>query len=167
MRQRRFWILAVLLFGSILASCCIGRYPLTLREIWEIVTGTMTEGIKSDIFFRVGLSRVFFVCLSGGALSVAGLVYQNLFQNPLVSPDVLGGQQRSVCRSSNRDFAGYFCGRRAVFCTDRRHRDGDFGPDLGENDGKSKKYQPDFSWDCHGGFGGLWDYGLKIRGGPK
>ena len=144
MRQRRFWILAVLLFGSILASCCIGRYPLTLREIWEIVTGTMTEGIKSDIFFRVRLSRVFFVCLSGGALSVAGLV-----------------------RSSNRDFAGYFCGRRAVFCTDRRHRDGDFGPDLGENDGKSKKYQPDFSWDCHGGFGGLWDYGLKIRGGPK
>lgn len=90
MRQRRFWILAVLLFGSILASCCIGRYPLTLREIWEIVTGTMTEGIKSDIFFRVRLSRVFFVCLSGGALSVAGLVYQNLFQNPLVSPDVLG-----------------------------------------------------------------------------
>ena len=90
MRQRRFWILAVLLFGSILASCCIGRYPLTLREIWEIVTGTMTEGIKSDIFFRVRLSRVLLLCLSGGALSVAGLVYQNLFQNPLVSPDVLG-----------------------------------------------------------------------------
>lgn len=82
--------MAVILLGSILASCCIGRYPLKIGEIGEILLGTMQEEIREDIFLRIRLPRIFFVCLAGAALSVAGLVYQNLFQNPLVSPDVLG-----------------------------------------------------------------------------
>ena len=106
MRQRRFWILAVLLFGSILASCCIGRYPLTLREIWEIVTGTMTEGIKSNIFFRVRLSRVFF-CVSVWRSAVCGWPgLSEPFSESAGFPGRVRGQQRSVCRSGSRDLLG-------------------------------------------------------------
>lgn len=90
MKQKRFWIMLVILIGSVLVTCCIGRFPLSLRDIWEICTGTMEEAIKRDVFLKIRLSRTFFVGMTGAALAIAGLVYQELFQNPLVSPDVLG-----------------------------------------------------------------------------
>ncbi|MGN1148923.1 MAG: FecCD family ABC transporter permease [Lachnospiraceae bacterium] len=90
MKQKRFWIMLVVLIGSVLVTCCIGRFPLSLRDIWEICVGTMEEAIKRDVFLKIRLSRTFFVGMTGAALAIAGLVYQELFQNPLVSPDVLG-----------------------------------------------------------------------------
>lgn len=42
------------------------------------------------LFYQIRLPRTFLVILGGGALALAGLVYQSVFQNPLVSPDVLG-----------------------------------------------------------------------------
>lgn len=90
MRRKSFWILALLLAGTFLGSCCIGRFPLTLGEILEICAGTMEDGMKRDIFLKIRLSRTLFAGMAGAALAVSGLVYQELFANPLVSPDVLG-----------------------------------------------------------------------------
>lgn len=42
------------------------------------------------IFFNIRLPRVILVVFSGGALALAGMVFQSIFQNPLISPDVLG-----------------------------------------------------------------------------
>lgn len=42
------------------------------------------------MFYQIRLPRTLLVILSGGALSLGGMVYQGVFRNPLVSPDVLG-----------------------------------------------------------------------------
>lgn len=90
MKHRRFWIMAGVLVLSVLMTSCIGRFPLTIKEIWEICTGTMQEAVKEDVFLKIRMSRTFFVGMTGAGLAISGLVYQELLQNPLVSPDVLG-----------------------------------------------------------------------------
>lgn len=82
-------LLGILVFTAGL-SCCVGRYPLTLADLWQICTGSMEDGIKNNVFLRIRLPRTVFAGLTGAALSISGLVYQELFRNPLVSPDVLG-----------------------------------------------------------------------------
>ena len=42
------------------------------------------------VLFGVRLPRIGAAVLVGGALAAAGAAYQNLFRNPLVSPDILG-----------------------------------------------------------------------------
>ena len=43
-----------------------------------------------SVVLRVRIPRVCAAVLIGGALSVSGAVYQGLFRNPMVSPDILG-----------------------------------------------------------------------------
>lgn len=82
-------MLAVLfLCGGI--SCCVGRYPLRLTDIWSLCTGGMEDAMKASVFLKIRLPRTVFAGITGAALSISGLVYQELFRNPLVSPDVLG-----------------------------------------------------------------------------
>lgn len=83
-------MLAVLFFcGGI--SCCVGRYPLSLTDIWSLCIGVMEEdAMKTSVFLKIRLPRTVFAGITGAALSISGLVYQELFRNPLVSPDVLG-----------------------------------------------------------------------------
>ncbi|MBE6570304.1 MAG: iron ABC transporter permease, partial [Ruminococcaceae bacterium] len=61
-------LLGILLFTAGL-SCCVGRYPLTLRDLWQICTGGMEDGIKSNVFLRIRLPRTVFAGLTGAALS--------------------------------------------------------------------------------------------------
>ena len=88
-------ILAVLAL-SFFASFLIGRYPvapdmvlailcskfLGLQQVW---TDTM-----ETVVLKIRLPRIAAALLVGGALSVSGAAYQNLFRNPLVSPSILG-----------------------------------------------------------------------------
>ncbi len=90
MKKKKFWIMMVIFIACVLLSCCVGRYPLSLRDLWEISTGSMKDGMKVSVFWQIRLPRTFFAALAGMALSLSGMVYQNLFQNPLVAPDVLG-----------------------------------------------------------------------------
>lgn len=46
--------------------------------------------MKASVFLKIRLPRTVFAGITGAALSISGLVYQELFRNPLVSPDVLG-----------------------------------------------------------------------------
>ncbi|MBM6838865.1 iron chelate uptake ABC transporter family permease subunit, partial [Clostridium saudiense] len=70
----------------IILSLFIGRYKIDLMEL-------LNNGLLSrdfTIFFNIRLPRVILVVFSGGALALAGMVFQSIFQNPLISPDVLG-----------------------------------------------------------------------------
>lgn len=42
------------------------------------------------IIINIRLPRIILACLVGCCLSCAGLAYQNVFQNPMASPDILG-----------------------------------------------------------------------------
>ena len=82
---------AVLALGAIL----IGPYPITLEQLARAVTGlffdesTTTDQVDT-VLLSIRLPRVATALLVGAALSAAGAVYQGLFRNPLVSPDILG-----------------------------------------------------------------------------
>ena len=89
--RKRSWIgLAALLAASFLLSCLWGRYPLSLSDLWEILSGQAAGTMKANVFWNIRVARTCVTALCGAALSLAGFVYQGLFRNPLVSPDVLG-----------------------------------------------------------------------------
>lgn len=83
-------ILTVILLSCILLSCCIGRYYLSIIDIFRIISGNATDAMQMNVFLKIRLPRTILVTLSGYALALSGFVYQGLFKNPLVSPDVLG-----------------------------------------------------------------------------
>lgn len=79
-----------------LAATLIGPYPLSAEQIMTSilarVTGAPTSGDPQldVVLFSVRLPRVAAALLVGASLAAAGAVYQGLFRNPLVSPDILG-----------------------------------------------------------------------------
>lgn len=88
--------LAALLFAAILISAALGRYPISLREIFGIlgekifrITPYWTATQKSLLLMH-RLPRILLACLVGCCLSAAGASYQGVFQNPMAAPDILG-----------------------------------------------------------------------------
>jgi iron complex transport system permease protein len=87
--------LAVLVAGLILAFT-LGRYPVSLAELFDVVVGRLTgrpTGVSpaaENVILLVRGPRVLAAVLIGSALAVAGAAFQGLFRNPLVSPDILG-----------------------------------------------------------------------------
>lgn len=85
------WIgLSLLLTASFLFSCLCGRYALGPADLWDILSGQAAGTMKENVFWNIRVARTCVTALCGAALSLAGFVYQGLFRNPLVSPDVLG-----------------------------------------------------------------------------
>lgn len=85
------WALVIL---SII-TMCLGRYSMNpldvLRVFKEIITGsTPLDDAMHDVLFVIRIPRILAAILVGGALSLSGAVYQGVFKNPLVSPDLLG-----------------------------------------------------------------------------
>ncbi len=87
-------MLLVLVF---VVSAGLGRFPLSplkvLRLLWvRLFTVDVPPDLQqaSLILFKIRLPRLLGAALVGAALAVSGAAYQGLFQNPLVSPDVLG-----------------------------------------------------------------------------
>lgn len=72
----------------------IGRYELGYSEILRLFEAFVKGGeIQSQdyaVLMLIRLPRVIFAILVGAALASSGAVYQGLFRNPLVSPDILG-----------------------------------------------------------------------------
>ncbi len=73
-----------------LLSACVGSFPLSLSQIRDIVTGVELDTMGSRVFWQLRLPRVVMGVAAGGALSLAGCVYQTIFRNPLASPDLTG-----------------------------------------------------------------------------
>ena len=84
-----------LVFGCLFAaaacmSLSLGRYQIPLATLWEALLGHDVPKGVSHVLFNLRFPRFLASAMAGGALAVAGLIYQNIFQNPLVSPDILG-----------------------------------------------------------------------------
>ncbi len=73
-----------------LLSACVGSFPLSLSQIRDIVTGVELDTMGSRVFWQLRLPRGVMGVAAGGALSLAGCVYQTIFRNPLASPDLTG-----------------------------------------------------------------------------
>ncbi|MGI5893945.1 MAG: FecCD family ABC transporter permease [Candidatus Merdivicinus sp.] len=88
--NKRFWATMVLWAGMLVLSACLGRYSLTLWDISAILLGNHPSEMAASVFWNIRFPRVVLTALGGGALAVSGMVFQTVFANPLVSPDVLG-----------------------------------------------------------------------------
>ena len=89
-------IACAVLIGALLLAFSLGRYPVGIGDLLEIITAKIV-GHPSDVpaaavnvLFQVRGPRVLTAVLVGAALAVAGTAFQGLFRNPLVSPDLLG-----------------------------------------------------------------------------
>lgn len=88
-------------FVLLLAFCFIfsfmlGKYPVYPEDLVKILLSRIVDlpvtwtPQAEIVVLQVRLPRILAAALIGGALSAAGISYQGLFQNPMVSPDVLG-----------------------------------------------------------------------------
>jgi len=89
-----FGVLALALLLA--AAFAAGRYPVAagdvLRVLWSWAGGAphgLDPAIET-VVLEIRGPRVLSALLVGAALAAAGAAYQNLFRNPLVSPDILG-----------------------------------------------------------------------------
>ncbi len=79
-------IIAVFVFG---VSMTIGAAHLPLREVIAALGGASDETTRA-IVLHLRLPRAVLALLVGGALGLAGAVFQALLRNPLAEPWVLG-----------------------------------------------------------------------------
>lgn len=74
-------VLTVLLAAG---SLFIGKYPLTMKDLLN------QEPQVLRVFMTLRLPRTCMALVGGFGLGIAGAVYQNVFHNPLASPDTIG-----------------------------------------------------------------------------
>ncbi|MBQ3301756.1 MAG: iron ABC transporter permease [Eggerthellaceae bacterium] len=79
-----------------LISLCTGRYSVDIQTTLAILASPFTNADPTwttnqyNVIMNIRLPRVLAAFLVGSALALSGASYQGVFQNPLVSPDILG-----------------------------------------------------------------------------
>lgn len=92
-------VLSVVLVVAVIASLLLGRYPIAPHEAFGMLFGQVLPidpfwtDQQATMFFNVRLPRILLAILVGCCLAAAGAAFQGTFQNPLVSPDILGASQ--------------------------------------------------------------------------
>lgn len=87
-----FFLISLLIFLIIFAAALmIGRYQISIINFFKaIFTIDESVAIERNIIVNLRLPRTIIAGVTGVALSISGLLYQETFQNKLVSPDLLG-----------------------------------------------------------------------------
>ena len=87
---RAFWILlACLAAAAAVLSLFCGRYGLAPLSVIKAVLGLAEKNMDANIVLSVRMPRIILTLLVGAGLAISGAAFQGVFQNPLVSPDVL------------------------------------------------------------------------------
>lgn len=69
----------------------VGRYTISIRSFFSALFNTSSaDAVERSVILSLRLPRTLVALFVGVALSLSGLVYQETFQNKLVSPDFLG-----------------------------------------------------------------------------
>lgn len=95
-RKHYIYIFTILLIIAFFISFGIGRYPVAIDQLLKVLSSKIFPIEKNwpdtidTIVFQVRLPRIIGGILVGASLSLSGAVYQGMFKNPLVSPDILG-----------------------------------------------------------------------------
>ena len=96
--------LAVFMVVITLVSFVLGRFPIGVDQAIGMIITSMLPADQTlidvtwtaqqeSLFFNVRLTRILLALMIGACLSAAGAAFQGTFQNPLVSPDILGASQ--------------------------------------------------------------------------
>ena len=93
--------LAVIVFALAGVSLVLGQFPIEPADALRMIAHKVAPGLveptwtaqQESIFFNVRLPRILLALMVGCSLAAAGAAFQGTFQNPLVSPDILGASQ--------------------------------------------------------------------------
>ena len=94
--KQRIYIFAGLLVICFICSCMLGRYIIHPWTVFKVLLSKLISispewpTAAETVLFEIRLPRVFMGCLIGAGLACSGCAYQSTFQNPIVSPDILG-----------------------------------------------------------------------------
>ena len=89
-------LLVVILGALVIVSLCMGRFPISIPEVIHVLVANILplpqvgDANVESVVMTLRFPRVVAAILVGGSLALSGAVYQGVFQNPLVSPDLLG-----------------------------------------------------------------------------
>lgn len=109
----RLKILLLLSICLFLISFSIGRFYVPVDEVIHILMGRIFSLPKSwtyqmeVVVIHVRLPRIIAAAFVGMALSTAGCVYQGMFKNPMVSPDILGASAGAGFGAALGIFVGF------------------------------------------------------------
>ncbi len=98
LRRQHAILVALLLLTAVVgfASLFLGRYPISPGTMLRVLISPLVpveaswEPTVETVVFNIRLPRVLLAMCIGASLSVSGAAFQGMFQNPLVSPDILG-----------------------------------------------------------------------------
>ncbi len=96
MDRKNYLFLLLLPLLSVFVSIFFGRFYINPKIVIKILISKIIplqqswSGTMETVIFQVRFPRVFLALLVGAALSISGSSFQGMFQNPLVSPDILG-----------------------------------------------------------------------------
>ena len=102
-------VFIVVFFGSFM----LGRYPIMPDELIKILLSKVFDiqqtwpDASENVVFNIRLPRVEAAALVGASLAVAGVCYQGMFQNPMVSPGILGASSGAGCGAALAILLGF------------------------------------------------------------
>lgn len=95
----RLFLLIVLFMVIFLFSFFLGKFPIAIDTFFQVIWESVRQEIHprnqqvATILFQVRFPRILMAAVIGMGISVAGATYQALFQNPMISQDILGTSQ--------------------------------------------------------------------------
>ncbi|HML37946.1 MAG TPA: iron ABC transporter permease [Bacillota bacterium] len=100
--RMRYFLLVILFAVCFFGSFLLGKYTVDPVTVVKVLLSRVVD-IPHDwpdqaetVLFNVRLPRVLLGAVIGGGLACAGAAYQGIFQNPMVSPDILGASNGSA-----------------------------------------------------------------------
>lgn len=95
-RELLLYLSFVIVFVTVVVlSMLWGQYPVPLRTWVDLAIRSGQGGTPDMVLLQIRLPRILLASLIGGGLAVAGAAYQGLFNNPMVSPEILGAASGS------------------------------------------------------------------------
>ncbi len=83
-------IIGGVLLSLFIINVAIGSVPIPLAKVFLALWESEKTDLYSTIIWQLRLPKAITCIIAGSALSIAGLLMQTLFRNPLAGPDVLG-----------------------------------------------------------------------------
>ena len=116
-RWKMLFLLA-LPFLVFLFSISVGRYPVSIDSLAGALRAQISGGEMDTAqlaLIRVRLPRTRLAMIVGASLSLSGVVYQGIFKNPVVSPDLLGASNGASFGAALAILLGSASGRIQMF----------------------------------------------------
>ncbi|NLJ20035.1 MAG: iron ABC transporter permease [Bacteroidales bacterium] len=85
-----FFVFSLLVIFLFLADLMWGSVAIPAKEIFSAFCGDRQNSVFTEIIINFRLPKAITAILAGASLSVAGLMMQTLFRNPLADPYILG-----------------------------------------------------------------------------